>query len=187
MNRLVTRFGRQTRSSQAPSPRWRIDPPSHDQATLLAESWATHGQTHRCHSLASEKPQLSAGVIGADDGTRTRDAHLGKVLGNPLRAAEQGRRCTSSRHRHLPQRPAGQTGLANRLASEPDRRSPAAPPRARTPRPSERQRPRCWVCEEPPSDGAPVATSCKPTPTSYGFEFLDLNRVITTAAANADL
>jgi hypothetical protein len=59
------------------------------------------------HQRRSE-PALTRSFSGADDGIRTRDPHLGKVLGDPLPSAEHGRRCArcggDSASRRLPAR-----------------------------------------------------------------------------------
>src|ERR1019366_3278848 len=43
-----------------------------------------------CHTETIHPQTLSdQHLLGADDGIRTRDPHLGKVMGSPLTAAEQ--------------------------------------------------------------------------------------------------
>jgi hypothetical protein len=90
----------QTRSSQEAVPRWRIEPviptistgPAATfrdlQGSVMGKSRALMGD----HPPMGATPPLTCTFIGADDGIRTRDPHLGKVMESVHRV-----RCAPSR------------------------------------------------------------------------------------------
>ena len=59
---------------------------------MMRKSWAVMGnQAHRNGDSRGVQPRLTSTFLGADDGIRTRDPHLGKYDGQVVEAYQRER------------------------------------------------------------------------------------------------